>query len=517
MKRVVRIGLGLSLLLAAAIPGASLANVAAFAQSDDANPAAVEQSRRAIATLDMQRLLSDRDYAAAILGHLDVLDETSDDPGFASAIDNIRLPALMMLERREEIGAVVDRVLVAGGREVAFYAPAWWSTMSIPDLARATEVVVTASRRVPGVEWPQLRELLGIQSPWFLLGELEKADDDANRVRLAEALYRIGWPGDGDLEAPDHLRTILIDGRLAQRDRAGAMTIAAGITTPASVLKLVLLKRYDPVVGADSDRAALLASAIAGYDRATATAISGATPSLARVLDRARYFRSLGREEEAYALLAPYTRDVPATAANGEFGMWLVNEASYALLSLDRDDEAVTLMARLVELPVEGNPGLVGPFINHIEILRSAGRAAEALAHAQRLERDYAGFANDYGKMWISAGIVCALAALGRQAETAPLMERMAASDANPAATTRAYLCLNDMAAAEALLIRRLEDERHQEAAVLALQDYQVENDPDPLVERLLTLRERPAVRAALERVGRQMRLPLARTYYGGV
>ena len=59
------------------------------------------------------------------------------------------------------------------------------------------------------------------------------------------------------------------------------------------------------------------------------------------------------------------------------------------------------------------------------------------------LESGDAQQANDYGRMWISSAIVCALAGLNRPAEAAPRIERMRAqSEVNPAALTRAYLCV---------------------------------------------------------------------------
>jgi tetratricopeptide (TPR) repeat protein len=199
--------------------------------------------------------------------------------------------------------------------------------------------------------------------------------------------------------------------------------------------------------------------------------------------------------------------------------MWLINEAGYALVALGRGDEAVALMRRLLALPIADNGALIGPFINQAEILYSVGRYGEALDHARMLARDDAHYANDYGKMWISSGLVCALGALNRAAEAAPELERMRAqSDVNPAALTRAYLCVDDEAAAAALMVHRLQSD-DPEAAVLALQTYSLSHvsaRDAALFERLAALRDRPEVRAALDHVGHVLTLPLARTYWGG-
>src|SRR6185436_6821181 len=104
---------------------------------------------------------------------------------------------------------------------------------------------------------------------------------------------------------------------------------------------------------------------------------------------------------------------------------------------------------------------------------------------------------------------------LDRGGEAAPQLERLRGqSEVNPAAVTRAYLCVGDSDSAAALMVHRLESDE-PDSAILALQDYALSRgsaQQGPLYDRLLALRERPAVHAALGRVGRVMTLPLART-----
>ena len=67
------------------------------------------------------------------------------------------------------------------------------------------------------------------------------------------------------------------------------------------------------------------------------------------------------------------------------------------------------------------------------------------------------------------------------------------------------------------MLVERLGGDDPAEA-ILALQDYELSGgvaQASEMYDRLLALRERPAVRAALARVGRSLRLPLARSYWG--
>jgi hypothetical protein len=79
-------------------------------------------------------------------------------------------------------------------------------------------------------------------------------------------------------------------------------------------------------------------------------------------------------------------------------------------------------------------------------------------------------------------------------------------------------MCLGDLDAAAALLVQRLGRE-DPGPAILALQDYRLDSgdgESDRLGARFRSLRERPEVRAALDRVGRVLSLPLTSTMWGG-
>lgn len=483
-------------------------------------PEEFEASRRAVGSADISRLLSDRAYAATILAHIDRLAPLAEnDPEIRLAIENLRLFALTTQERPDDVRAGVDSILAQRPTEGGQYVGAWYGALSIEDMDRALAVAETASRNVPGVRWAALRGIFEIDPVNAILRHFHDAHEEDKRVRMAQALFRIGWTGGGDAGTADFIRFILVQDRLRQHDTGAASDLAAGITTPSQVLSLVTQTRFDPVLPPGRDRLELMRDALAQRDRETAEALAGAPRDLQRVLDRVEYLRGLGRDADAIALVMPFTRDVRATVAAGREGMWVINEGAYALNSLGRGDEAVALMRRLLALPIAQNIALIGPFINQAEILNGTGRYGEALDHARLLERDDARYANDYGKMWISSAMVCALAGLNRTAEAAPQLERMRAqSEVNPAALTRAYLCAGDDAAAAALMVHRLQSD-DPESAILALQTYTLGQGAGPdaaLATRLTALRDRPEVRDALGRVGHVLTLPLARTYWGG-
>lgn len=421
----------------------------------------------------------------------------------------------------------MDRILARRPTEPGTFVEAWWAALSIPDLGRAVAALDQASRDLAGIDWAELREAIGSRAPALMLGQLQRDDDDQLGRRLAEALFRIGWPGAGDLERSNDLRLILVKYRIDQGDTRAAADLAAGLTDPVAILPLLVLHRYDGLFDAGDDRVARLRRALVDYDRQTLEAL-GPQPQVGPALERARFLRGLGRNREALTLLEPFTQD-PASSmddlnlsVDDDYrAIWAYNEAAAALVSLGRKDEAVALMERLLTAPVAENADLIGPYINHASLLIDAGRYAAALAWATRLDREFSQFANDYGRMWIASAVVCSLAYLNRAGETGPMMERLrAGTDNNPAALTRSYLCLGNMQEAEALVIRRLEGE-NAESLVLAFQDFQLDSDEiredDPAFDRFMSLSERPAIRAALERVGRVLQLPLARTHWGGI
>lgn len=434
----------------------------------------LEIARRALANADIQRLLADRGYASEILHAIDLVSPSlAEDAGAADAVGTLRLFALAALGRGDEAGPIIDDLLRERARDPQFYAVPLVAASALRDRARIVATIEAASANVPGVGWSSLRAMFNRGAMGALLNELRADGQDELRVRLAGALFRIGWPGDGDEETGDAVRWILLKDRLAHDDRAGAAGYAASLRTPVSILSLITGRRYDSLLPPDADRLALLRDALDRQDGETAAALALAPADPRRVLARMRYLRGLGRDEEAIALARPFLRDIRATVAANEQGMWLVNEAGAAMIAAGRDREGLALLRRLAALRIEDNPPLIGPRINHALALWDAGRSAESLDTTLRVNRDGETYANAFGKALIASAIACALARLGRGGEAAPWLARLQESAAiNPTALLRARLCLGQADEAAALLVQRLEGDKAS-GEILMLQDYQ--------------------------------------------
>jgi len=281
---------------------------------------------------------------------------------------------------------------------------------------------------------------------------------------------------------------------------------------------MLVARRYDGVLpGAEQ----ILPALIEEEDRGTASALLAAPSDPEAVVRRLHVLRGAGRNAEAVELARPFLVDLGATVATGEHGSWIINDAAYALLATSRASEAADLMGRLNALDPTDYPeaDLISTGINYAGMLWELGRPADSLAHIARLRSSGPDRASDYGRAWIAAYAVCSHFSLQQaaqaQADLAWLKDR---PTVNAAALNLALLCANDLDASERHVISRLESD-DPDGILMALQDYAIETSvPDALAamqRRFAEVRDRPAVREALSRVGHIRRLPVARVYHG--
>lgn len=511
------------MLAGAAAFAAPLIVAVASAASPTAQVEPADASRQAQAIItdyDAERLSTDPAYATELGARLDALRPRVRDEKILFALDFVRQNALLMEGKNEE-SYRVGADLVAKQPDLAvLYPTVLWAAYYAEKTTETLALLESAAKHVSDpADRAMLIAAMDRELVFSLLLSLDEADDKAPRHRAAEVLLALGWPADGRTGGLDAIRAIAMEGRRDRGDIAGARALARLIEEPRQLLKLMIDKRYDGLFDDGTDRVKRLESALAAYEEHSADHLRSNPGDLDALLDRAQHLRSRGREEEALALLLPTTSDMAAVAATGEKAFWIVNEAAYALNATGKNDRAVAIMAEMLKLPLKEHPTLISMAINHGAVLNEAGRHREAAQWEAALETRAKDFANDYGFMWINAEAACGHSLAGDPAGAAPWMAKLAAgSDKNPAAYMRGLLCANDLDAAEKLLLARLSG-KDRETVLMALQDYSIDTAASArfkiIQNRWAALRARPAVQAAIARIGRVLTVPLSRIYWG--
>lgn len=485
--------------------------------------AAAARAREMIMAIDFDRLSSDADYAKETVRRMEAARAGVTDAETLVAIDATRVNALLIAGRNEEALAIGARLIGERPDETFLYPMPLWAAMLSSRAAEAVPLLESAARHIAD---PAALKELRLNLPDALVGpliqQLAVAKDEPARHRLAEALLTLGWPEPGHSSRAEQLRAIVIEGRLAKGDEAGAQALAADLIEPLQLARLMVTRRYDALFPAGLDRRRRIEEAVAAYDLDTARRLSAAPDDPKLLLERAQLLRALDREEEALALLLPASSDLDGVAAGGAEALWVVNEAAFALAALGRSDEAVAAMAKLLTLDVDQHPDLINMMINHGALLNSVGRYREAAAYGAGLAANATRHASEYGQMWMWESAACGHAMAGDPAAAAPWLAKLEAGSANNrAAHVRALLCLDRLDAAETVMIARLEGDQ-PESVLLALQDYRPGRPETSVLAKLLrerydAVKARPAVKAAIDRVGRVIGLPLTKSYWGDV
>jgi tetratricopeptide (TPR) repeat protein len=498
----------------AAVAHAAVPKARASAPVNKKLAAAVE----AIGALDEAALTADKNYARAMLVHLDRIEASSLTTFNGSVLGTIRMLALMTLARPPEALAVGKALIAAGTEEPGVYSIGLLAATYSKDMPAVVQVAEAAAAKLPPSARANFRAVADEDLVLALLSELHPQADKSLKPRFAEALLTLEHPDADDVVLRDMYRGLVIDRYLQLGKVADARALARQIVEPDTLAKLLVAKRYDPLFEGTPDARRLLETAMQSFDTATAKRLEAAPDDLSRILGRGQALRALGRDVDAVNLLLPVAADMKRVEAGGEKAFWIVNEAAYALSDLGRSGEAVALMEKLLALGLQKHPALISMAINHGEMLTSAGRFADAVAHESKLSES-GKLASPYGYMWIWSLAACGHLFGNDAAAAQPWLDKLAKNSAdNEAAHMRALLCANDMTGAEKLLLHRLKGE-DAGGVLLRLQTFEVgaiPSAPGKLIDtRLKALRERPAVRAAIAATGRILSLPLPKTYWG--
>lgn len=347
-----------------------------------------------------------------------------------------------------------------------------------------------------------------------LLRAAREADPDGDQeLEAHEALVRIGYvptaPYFDDFLKMDHARLLLERNRVEE-----ARARLVGIVDIDFVVEMRVDRLYDPLRGDPAFEAQLDVAAAAERDVARSREAMAANPRLMEaVYMHSMVLLAAMRDAEGLAAIQQALErdaaDPEAFTDGDDFRNWLVNMHGYFLYNLGRVDEGRAALQEAAGLKERGEVN-VSNIINYGSYLLLEGKAKDAYDLLPRI-----GEPSPYGRGWIEEIRACAGAQLGDAELKRAGLEYLEAHESdNPAARTRALLCADDLDAAAALMIRRLENRETRREALLALQITPPRSAVGLphrtfLRDQYAALRERPDVLAAALAVGRIETVPV--------
>ena len=345
--------------------------------------------------------------------------------------------------------------------------------------------------------------LAGLKIQWLaqLDTNLNKAGTTAARRRLLAVLasdtYRPDQPGQSNDLFRFRYAQLLHDAG----DSVAALAAARRIDDPWVVIDTSLDTHLRVAYPTDPDIRALAIKALAAA-RATAAEHPDA---IAPVLRLAALLRMLGQPRDALAALEVLRPKIEGTAAlidRDEQTVWWWDGVSRAK-RLAGDDEGALAAFRAGTALSENGGVNVSQTINLAQSQLTLGRPADAIATLAGLAPGDPTL-SPFGAMQMVTTRGCAQTRLGTAAADAIGYARAHAADA-PEAFTGLLLCIGDTSGAAASLIGRLKDPDQRTDALRTLSDFDPPlpgTRPDPDAARLLALRNRPDVRAAIAAAG---------------
>ena len=426
-----------------------------------------------------------------------------DNPQGKAIVDAMRAAALLGLKRDSEARQLITeadqlapelpdstRIVFIGGvvsDRMDFAADALDRL-----IARAPDVV-------RDIEWDYLR---------YFLAHAEKDDPKRNDGRRV-ALARIGYGG----ETPQgyYLASAAVDVLVRRGDFTGAEDFLPSVREPTSIENMLIDRRYAPLwskleqlVGPhlQKPRDASVAAAQEAYTEAP--------DDHERLKNLLNALREAGRLKEAIALRSKLPRGQAEMAKADEQMGWAVNNLAYALHAAGQIDGADGLFASLNDAPIPNGDWLINMKINRLELLVQDGKFKRALPLIEPTAKTEG---TPYADQLTRRLRYCTLTRLRRTQEAAQsLPDLMAHAKDAPSATIGGLLCAGQVDKAEELALASLkepDEKKRLEFEKDFLRNLQPQpltaDDPSVWDEGWHQLRQRPAIAAEFNRLGRDM------------
>lgn len=361
--------------------------------------------------------------------------------------------------------------------------------------------------RFPDVTREQGPELVG-----FFLRNEPKGQDVRNEDRRV-ALARIGFGGsvNGDWLAAGAVKILVMRG-----DVGGAADLLAYIDDPQTIENLLVQQRYSALWSKVEERAGVHLSKVQASSVTSAEDDYLKTPDDNEKLQTyINALRHAGRLDDAIALRAKLPTTLETMAKADEQMGWAVNNLALALHEAGRANEADRMFAMLNETPMEKADWRVSMIINRLELLVTDGKFDKAAPLLGAAEFSAKNDGNEYAQQLVRRLKYCTLSSLGQRNEAAKVLPDMMAHAADAQQpTVEGLLCAGEVDKAEQLTLQMLNDpkaepakkQKFEQEFVRALQRVSLtSDDPSVWANKLIMLRQRPAIAAAYNRLGRDM------------
>lgn len=373
------------------------------------------------------------------------------------------------------------------------------------DKAGAVSALTTLATR-----YPETVATLPDETIAYELNAARRLPDGEARVfALADALFA-KWKPQNPFEDLSGERADYVLGLLARNRLADAEAAARLITKDEVLIGMRADKRFDKVDEGAPDRLSPKAGSLARLKAVDALLaahgdrISGPTAKAEALMDLGRFSEALTVIDAALAR----ANSAPDGFVDLETRLgWAHNVRNQILSQMGRREEAIQALEIGARTPENGRPN-VNQTLNLGAAQMTAGRSKAALATVGSVRLDHM---SPYGRAVALKITVCAASDLGDKdtAQTALKTLRDLGDEAK-GNTLDALLCVNDLDAAAAVVIKRLGSPDLRRATLLTLQDTpslpnQTAYDAARAASRA-ALRKRPDVVAAVEPVGRILR-----------
>jgi tetratricopeptide (TPR) repeat protein len=342
----------------------------------------------------------------------------------------------------------------------------------------------------------------------FLNRALKEAKQEDLQRRLLKVLASDSYVPDEAFGLTDDFRYPYAAMLAEKGETEAARTLVAALRSPDSMVEASLDSRLRRLVPAELDVRRAAEAVLALHEEAIARHPDRLSP----LIEAARDLRLLGRPREAVELLETAAAQNPDAASDRDEKLnWWWDSVASSEAALGRYDDAVVSLRKGAALKERGGAN-VSQVINLADLQINFGHGEEALKTLGLFD-DPTRKGSPYGEMELRLARGCAHVVAGHPADAAAdlAFARTHEKD-DPRALSDLLLCVGDMDGAAAAFIRRLDDPDRRGRALLQLSDYDEVPVPvpaGPVNSRLGALKQRPDVKAAIERAGGIRRIPL--------